>query len=272
MTDSPNKVHAVILDWAGTTVDFGCMAPAAVFIEVFKRHGVDIAMAEAREPMGANKRDHIAAVAGMDRVAKAWQEANGAPCTEADVDAMYEEFIPLQIDCIAEHADVIPGTLEAMEFFRKEGIKVGTTTGYSREMMDVLEPAAAKAGYKPDATVCSSDVPQGRPAPDMMNKNAELLGLTSMRNVVKIGDTRPDILEGRNAGAWTVGTVVTGNEIGMTQDEWNAVDPQTQNEMRRAAYRRLVDVGANYVVPGMGDVPEVVEKIERRLTGGGGPP
>ena len=47
------KIQAVLLDWAGTTMDHGCMAPAVVFIEVYKRQNVPITMEEARAPMGA---------------------------------------------------------------------------------------------------------------------------------------------------------------------------------------------------------------------------
>ena len=64
----------VVLDWAGTTVDFGCFAPAGVFVRVFAEMGVEISMREAREPMGLHKRDHIRAISHMERVAAAWVE------------------------------------------------------------------------------------------------------------------------------------------------------------------------------------------------------
>ena len=56
MSNSDSRVDAVIFDWAGTVVDFGSRAPAGAFVEVFRRHGVAISIAEARGPMGSEKR------------------------------------------------------------------------------------------------------------------------------------------------------------------------------------------------------------------------
>ena len=71
------KIQAVLLDWAGTTMDFGCMAPAVVFVEVFKRQGVPITMEEARAPMGAHKRVHIQRITELESVRRRWQEKHG---------------------------------------------------------------------------------------------------------------------------------------------------------------------------------------------------
>ncbi len=46
------KVKGIVLDWSGTTADAYVLAPAVVFVDVFKKHGVEISMAEARGPMG----------------------------------------------------------------------------------------------------------------------------------------------------------------------------------------------------------------------------
>lgn len=151
-------LKAVILDWAGTTMDYGCFAPAVVFIEVFKRHGVDITIEQAREPMGAHKRVHIQKITQIDAVAAEWEKVNGAPPTEADVDKMFEEFIPLQLECLAQYADLVPGCLDALADFRARGLKIGSTTGYTEEMGVLLQSEAAKRGYTPDSTVCAGQV------------------------------------------------------------------------------------------------------------------
>ena len=70
-------VQAVLLDWAGTTMDFGCMAPAVVFAQVFERPGVPITLDEARAPMGAHKRVHIQKIIQRDAVRARWQEVHG---------------------------------------------------------------------------------------------------------------------------------------------------------------------------------------------------
>src|SRR5512143_2724642 len=77
-------IQAVLLDWAGTTMDFGCMAPAVVFVEVFKRQGVPITMAEARAPMGAHKRVHIGKITELPAVRKRWEDKRGHAPAEAD--------------------------------------------------------------------------------------------------------------------------------------------------------------------------------------------
>ncbi len=261
-------LKAAILDWAGTTVDFGCVAPAVVFVEVFKKHGIDISMDQAREPMGAEKRKHILEITEMDAVRSAWEKVHGSVPTDADVDAMYAEFIPMQVACIAEYADLIPGTTQTIDFMRGRGMKIGGTTGYSSEMTDVLGPEAAKRGYQPDVSVAANDVPAGRPAPWMAIKAAMDLGVYPMEACVKIGDTVPDIAEGLNAGMWSVGVVMTGNEIGMSERELAAADAGLVAAKRDRAYAKLAQAGAHYVVDGIADIPAILDAIDTRLAAG----
>src|SRR5512132_3692628 len=156
------KLQAVLLDWAGTTMDFGCIAPAVVFVEVFKRKGVPITMEEARAPMGAHKRVHIQRITEIDSVRRRWQEKYGRSPADSDVAAMFADFVPLQLKCLSDYSELIPGTLEAVAAMRARGIKIGSTTGYTTEMMKINLEDAAKQGYVPDSTVCASDVPAGR--------------------------------------------------------------------------------------------------------------
>ncbi|HJO03333.1 MAG TPA: phosphonoacetaldehyde hydrolase [Acidobacteriota bacterium] len=264
-------LKAVILDWAGTTLDYGCYAPAVVFVEVFKRMSVPITIRQARIPMGAHKKVHIQAISRMEEVDSMWREVHGRAPTDDDVEAMFQQFIPLQLDCLADYADLIPGTLDAVAAFRDRGLKIGSTTGYTREMMDVLLLEAKKRGYEPDATVCATDVPAARPHPWMCLKNALDLQVYPMEAVVKIGDTLPDISEGLNAGMWTIGLAKTGNEIGLTEAEIESLEPADRERRLADAYRRMSQVGAHYVVDGIADVAPVLDKIEARLAGGDRP-
>lgn len=261
-------VRAVILDWAGTTMDFGCYAPAVVFIEVFKRKGVEITMEQAREPMGAHKRDHIAQIAAMEPVAEKWEAVHGRPPGDADVEAMFQDFIPLQLKCLADYADLIPGCLEACAEFRKRGIKIGSSSGYTEEMMDLLLAEARKRGYEPDSTVCATMVPAGRPEPWMCLQNAMNLRVYPMEAIVKVGDTLPDIYEGLNAGMWTIGLAMTGNELGLNEAELEALDPSAREKKRARAYQRMAQAGAHYVVDAIGDVPPLLDDINARLARG----
>jgi len=261
-------LKAIILDWAGTTMDYGCFAPAVVFMEVYKRRGIDITIEQAREPMGAHKRVHIQEISRMEDVAARWEAKYGNGPTEADVDAMFAEFIPLQLACLAEYADLIPGCLEALAAFRAQGLKIGSTTGYMEEMGKLLLEEAAKRGYTPDSTVCATQVPAGRPEPWMCVQNAMNLQVYPMEAIVKVGDTLPDIDEGLNAGMWTVGLALTGNEMGLTEAEVQALDPEVRQRRLDRAYTRLAQSGAHYVVDAIGDVPPILDDINARLARG----
>ena len=261
-------VQAVLLDWAGTTMDYGCMAPAVVFMQVFRRKKVNITTEHAREPMGAHKKVHIRAISKIPAVAKMWQEAHGRPCNEEDVEAMFQDFVPLQLACLAQYADLIPGTLEAVAEFRRMGLKIGSTTGYTKEMMNILQAEATRRGYTPDSTVCATDVPAARPSPWMCIQNAVNLQIFPMQAFVKIGDTLPDIEEGLNAGMWTIGLAKTGNEIGLQEEALKKLSAEDYKAKLERAYKRMYQSGAHYVVDGLADCPKLLAEINARLLRG----
>lgn len=266
--NSENKVRAVIFDWAGTTVDHGCMAPVGVFVEVFRRHGVTVTAAQAREPMGTHKREHIRRMCAMPAVAAAWKAVHGTGPTDADVDALYVEATPLQIEVLPDHAEPIPGTLDAVAKLRAQGIRIGSTTGYNREQLDVLVAAAAKQGFEPEVAVAASEVPEGRPSPYLCWTAAMRLGAWPASACVKVGDTPVDIEAGRNAGFWTIGVARTGNLVGLTLAELRALPFEEQFERSEAAQETLRRAGAHYAVDSIADVPACVRLIEQRLARG----
>lgn len=261
-------LKAVILDWAGTTVDYGSCAPATAFVELFDRNGVSITLEEARRPMGAHKRDHIAAILADPSVAARWRKARGRPPSEGEIDKLYEEFVPLQVACLGDHADLIPGTLDAVAEFRRRGLRIGTSTGYNTEMMSVLVEEARKRGYEPDCVVAVDEVSAGRPAPWMCLENARRLGVYPWEAIAKVGDTVPDVLEALNAGMWSIAVARTGNEIGLPEAELEALPKDVLEAKLAEARLRLTEAGAHYVVDGIGAVPAVLEEIQARLSRG----
>ncbi|MBC8503553.1 MAG: phosphonoacetaldehyde hydrolase [Chloroflexi bacterium] len=262
------QIKMVVLDWAGTTMDYGCYAPAVVFIEVFKNKGVAITMEQARRPMGLHKREHIRAISKQDEVAALWQTVHGRPVTDADVEAMFADFQPLQMACLADYADLIPGALDAVAALREKGILIGSTTGYFTEAMELLKSEAAARGYTPDNSVCATEVPAGRPEPWMVLKNMFDLGIYPPEAVVKVDDTKPGISEGLNAGTWTIGLAKTGNEVGLNYEEVNALAPEALEPLVAKARLELAKMGAHYVVDSIVEVPAVVEDINMRLARG----
>jgi len=261
-------LKAVILDWAGTTVDYGSRAPAMIFVEVFKQRGVTITFEEAREPMGMAKKDHIRKITQMKSVAQRWQDIHGQLPSEADVEAMYEEFIPLQLEALADYTDLIPGTRAAISDFQRRGLKIGSNTGYNREMTNILLAEARIQGYEPDSTVCASEVPAGRPEPWMALKNAMEMRVYPMEAIVKIDDTVPGIEEGLNARMWTIGLVQTGNEIGLSEAEIKALAPEILQTRLEQGYQRLSHAGAHYVIDGIWEAPRILDEISNRLNYG----
>lgn len=265
------KLRAAVLDWAGTTVDYGCFAPTMVFVEGFKAHGVDVTIQEARTPMGKYKRDHIAAVMAMPAVTERWIAAHNRPPTDNDVETIFQEFIPRQLETIGDHTTLIPGVVEAIRAFRDMGLKIGSSTGYTAEMMALVTPAAAEQGYAPDSLVTSDQVSAGRPAPWLIYRNMENLGVYPAASVVKIGDTIADIEAGLNAGTWTIGIALTGNQMGMTPEDVAALNDDQRQTHLTAIQAELYHAGAHYVVESLADAVPMIEAINMRLASGNMP-
>jgi phosphonoacetaldehyde hydrolase len=256
------RITAVILDWAGTTVDYGSRAPTLAFRQVFQREGVEISEDEARGPMGMAKRDHITAIATLPRVASAWKTAWGRAIDTADIDRMYGQFIPVQKELLAQHSDVIPGVAAAIQQCREWGIAIGSSTGYSRELMDIVAPLAAAQGYAPDCIVCADDVAEGRPSPLMNLRAAALLGATSLAQVLVLDDTQVGCLAGMRAGCLAVGVTQTGNLCGLTLDQIRATAPPELERTLANADRLLRQAGASHVIPSVANLPELIRRIE----------
>ena len=260
-----SAIKGVIFDWAGTTVDFGCFAPLDVFLEIFRAKDIEITTKEARSPMGMLKIDHIRAILDTERVSKLWEEKHGHPHTEKDVKILYKEFEPALAKILPDYADVLDGVTEVCEELRSDGIKIGSTTGYTASMMKILSPYAKKNGYEPDALVTAEEVSAGRPLPWMIFKNMEKLGTYPPRCVVKVGDTVTDILEGLNAGVWSVGVIVGSSEMGLTREEYFDLDKKDRKKIHRKTEKKYYQAGAHYVIETMEDLPDLIIKIDRKL-------
>ncbi len=262
------RLQAVVFDWAGTVVDHGSLAPMGVFVRAFAEFGVEITLEEARGPMGMAKRDHIQAVMALPRVAAAWAERHGSAPTEADVDRVYAVFVPLNVAVVTEHATLIDGTAEVVAGLRARGLKIGSTTGYTREIMAPLLPLAAAQGFAPDSLVCAGDLSLGRPHPFMMYRTFVDLGVGPAWTVVKVDDTGVGLGEGLIAGTWTVGVALTGNAFGLSPADTAALDPAACAALRAKAYADLHTAGAHDVIDGIRDLPLALARIEGRLARG----
>jgi phosphonoacetaldehyde hydrolase len=268
MNTQANSLQAVVFDWAGTIVDFGSCAPMGAFVRLFEKFGVEITIDQARGPMGMAKWDHIKAVGTLPAVAAQWRERHGRPFGDADVDHLYEVFTPMNAASVRDHMDFIPGALETVNAARARGLKIGSTTGYNRPIMDVVAPIAAAAGYTPDNLVCAGDLVAGRPSPLMMYRSFADLGVWPPHTVVKVDDTGVGLAEGVNAGTWTVGVAISGNALGLTLAEWKALGADEQDARRAKATALLREANADYVIDSVADLLPVLDQIEARLARG----
>jgi phosphonoacetaldehyde hydrolase len=259
---------AVIFDWAGTTVDHGSMAPIRVLQKIFADRKIEISEEEARRDMGVLKKDHIRSLLGIPRIADAWRNRYGRTPEEDVVESLFSDFIPQQIACLAECSSLISGVTNVVQRLRDRGLKIGSTTGYTRPMLDVLLSHAAQQGYVPDCALCPDDVEAGRPLPWMIYESAVRMKVYLLEAIVKVGDTIRDIEEGLNAGTWTIGVSQTGNMIALAEDDWRALPPGERADRLQHARRKFLDAGADYVIETLSDLEQVIGQIEVRLLAG----
>ncbi len=264
------KVQAIILDWSGTLADAYVIAPAIVFVEVFENAGVPISMEEARGPMGLRKDLHIKALTEDPVIAERWKAAKGKYPDQGDVDEMYSQFVPAQLKVLKKYTTLLPGIKETMNALQAQGIKLGASTGFNRAMVDILNEAAIEQGLTLDATVAGDEVIHGaRPAPHMVYRNLDLLGISEIKSVVKCDDTVSGIGEALNAGCWGVGLVRYSNYMNINSLEEEARLSEQEISQRMAHSRALLEQsGAHYVIDSLVELPEVIDDINARLARG----
>ena len=259
------RIRAVMLDWAGTTVDHGSIAPVLALKTLFAKHEIALSMEDARRDMGLLKRDHIQAILALPNVRAEWHKQFGAEPGAEDVARLFDEFGPLQMDIITQHSQVIEDVADVTKRWRSRGLLIGSTTGYTREMLNPVLAQAAANGYRPDTSVCPDEVGAGRPAPWMLARNAQLLNVYPPSSCVKIGDTISDIEEGRNAGMWTIGLTRTGNMIGLDAESLNQLSSAQKVALLDQAADKMLSAGAHFVVEDLSACDDVLAQIETKL-------
>jgi len=245
----------VIFDWAGTMVDFGCLAPVQALKAAFARQGVTLEDEAARADMGKAKDAHVRALLDRSDVASAWVAARGAAPVEADVARVMADLGPLMRDAAEAAALLIPGALDCVQAFQRAGLRVASSTGYTREMMGPVLTRAAAQGYNPEAVVCAGETPEGRPSPLMIYRTCADLGVWPLSRVIKVDDAEAGVAEGRAAGCFTIGLAASGNGLGLSLEDYQAL-PDLEREHRLAPVREaLLAAGADRVIDTVADLP-----------------
>lgn len=264
-------VTTAIFDWAGTVIDFGCIAPVEAFRQSFAQFGVEISEAEARLPMGLAKREHVERILEIPAVQERWRARAGSPSRDDDVTALYGTFLEIDRVSTGRYADPIPGALAVIAALRARGIAIGSTTGYPAEVMATLRPIAEARGYRPDHVCTVSDVARGRPWPDMVLANALALGAPDIRGCMVVDDSPSGLAAARAAGMWAVGVAASGNEIGLSFADWTALAPADQVARLVPARQHLLQAGAHYTIGSIAELLPVLDAIEMRLVQGDAP-
>ena len=264
------KVKGIVLDWSGTTADAYVLAPAVVFVEVFKKHGVEISMAEARGPMGLRKDLHIKELTQVPEIAERWKGVHGSYPDQGSVDAMFADFVPMQLACLREYTALLPHVAEVTQKFQKDGIKIGSSTGFVRSMVDILEVDAKTQGYTPDASVAGDEVEHGaRPKPFMVYRNLDLMDIHPIQSVVKVDDTVSGVGEALEAGCWGVGIARYSNYMDIDSMAHYESLSEAEIERRLMATREILrKAGAHYVIDTFDQLPEVIADVNARLARG----
>lgn len=252
------NLKAVIFDWAGTMIDFGSFAPMGVFVEAFRRFDIEATIPEARAPMGLPKWDHIDAMLKAPRLSGEWARVHGAAPTAADVDRVYKVFVPMNEEVVADYAMLVPGAKDTLDWLAARGIKVGSTTGYTRSIMERVAPLAAAQGYMPLNMVCADDLPEGRPGPLGMYQCFIDLAIYPPETVLKVDDTPPGIAEGVAAGCPTVGVALSGNIAGKTPEALATLSEAEIAAIRSEATTILTAAGATHVIDTVADLPALI--------------
>ena len=255
-------IEAVIFDWAGTTVDYGCFAPVQAFVEAFAHYGIEVTMEETRKPMGMLKIEHIRTMLQMERIANLWQEKYGRTATEQDIQGIYEQFEPKLISILDGYATPKPYVLDTVKQLCQMGLKIGSTTGYTDKMMEIVVAKAAEQGYAPDCWFSPDSVEgKGRPFPYMLFKNMQQLKISDVRNVVKVGDTVSDIQESVSAGVWSVGVIEGSSELGLSEEEWNGLSQEQKNLAIKKVETSFHNAGADFIIQNLSELPALVQML-----------
>ncbi len=262
MTPFP-KIEALILDWSGTLIDAHVIAPAVAFVQVFKDFGLEISMPEARKPMGLRKDLHIAKILEDPKVAQRWTETHpNIPINQKLVDDMFDVFVPTQLDLLPQYCKPIPGIPEVVNKLQNLGYKLGATTGFTREMVEIIKDET-KHHFKLDCDVAGDDILHGvRPYPHMVYENMRLLGVHHPSHVIKIDDTLTGVGEGLNArcvtGAVTNHSTYTDID---SIEQWDSLNKKQQWEHIERSKRILHSrSNAHFIVDDLTSICDVLEQ------------
>jgi len=219
----------ITFDIAGTLMeDSGNLVKS--FISALELNGVKVDEREIEELRGASKRKVIKHLMTKHR---------GGDISEDEITKTYSLFKELLEDSYRkEEIKPIFGVDETLKWLKNKNILLATTTGFYRNVRDLILKKLSWDGDFFHCNVCSDDVSEGRPAPYMIFQCMSILKFHDVKQVLAIGDTPLDLQAGCNAGCGGVIGVLTGahgiKSLGMTRH--------------------------THIIPSVADLPELIKK------------
>jgi 2-aminoethylphosphonate-pyruvate transaminase len=188
-------------------------------------------------------RDEVNVVMGIQKpvAIRHLLESKGQQPTEAFVNQIHDDFVDRMLKFYRSSPDVreIDGVSDLFRWLKSQGIKIGIDTGFNRPIAQtILDRLGWEKRGLIDVSVTADEVVAGRPAPFMVFRAMEKLGLTKVSRVVKVGDTPSDLHEGTNAGCGLV--------VGVTQGS------HTADELRPHPHTHLI--------PTVQDLPRILSE------------
>ena len=207
-------IQLVVFDIAGTLMeDTGVLVRS--FLQAFQLSGIPVREEEIQKWRGAAKRDVIKHFVSR-------QMGQASHQMEAVTEQIYQAFRrQLEENYRNSPLKPIPGATATIHWLKSKDILIATTTGFYREVRDLVLEKLGWDGKFFHCNVCSDDVPRGRPAPYMIFQCMSRLKVLDVNQVIVIGDTPLDMQAGCNAGCHGVIGVLTGahgvESLGMTR-------------------------------------------------------
>lgn len=202
-----------VFDLAGTTVfDEGDVVAHALRSALIEEAQLETTIEQINRVMGIAKP--LAITHLLREASRIPEHPDTAGQSATLVAKIHQRFVRGMIDHYRLSPSVreMPGATETFRRLRESGIKVALNTGFSRDITDtILNRLGWSEKHVIDASITSDEVPQGRPAPFMIHRLMERLGVSDVRRVIKVGDTPSDLHEGTRAGCGRVVGVTNGS-------------------------------------------------------------
>lgn len=189
-----------VFDMAGTTVNDRDEV-YRVLREAPEREGAKFTDEQFQQFMGTEKHWAIGRLLEIGGV---------EPTTEVHERAWEWFRQELERTYRAEPPTPLQGIEDMFKQLRTQGVKVGLTTGFAREIVDIILEAMGWDKDTVDVVVAGDEVAAGRPEPLLIQKAMAEVGLTDPAEVISAGDTEADVVSAQRAGVTSVG-VLTGH-------------------------------------------------------------